>query len=151
MLIETEKRGRSPKPKQYIRFKSKRTRQRLIDVQTTSTKFAGKVPDLPLTFPVHLGGNPVGLLVLIQSDSSTYHVSAVPVFSVIVMTSPFENEISPGYSTNHVSRRSQPQWVSTNLDCIEIKQRDRPSNTFSRSQRSGQLRLGCDNESVQYW
>ena len=45
---------------------------------------------------------------------------------------------------------SQSKWVSTNLDCIEIKQRDRPSNAFSRGQRSGQLRLGCDNGSVQY-
>ena len=26
-----------------------------INVQTTSTKLAGNVPDLPLTFPVHLG------------------------------------------------------------------------------------------------
>lgn len=30
-----------------------------IDVQTTSTKLAGNVPDLPLTFPVHLRDNPV--------------------------------------------------------------------------------------------
>jgi len=34
---------------------------RSINVQTTSTKLAGNVPDLPLTFPVH-------------------HVSAAPVF-----------------------------------------------------------------------
>ena len=35
-----------------------RTDQRSINDQTTSTKFAGNVPDLPLTFPVHLSDNP---------------------------------------------------------------------------------------------
>jgi len=90
----------------------------------------------------------VSLFVLIQRYSSRYQVSAAPVFSVIVMTCPFENEISPGYSANHVSRGLRSQWVGTNLDRVEIKQRDRPSNTFSRGQRSGQFRLGCDNRSV---
>jgi hypothetical protein len=90
------------------------------------------------------------LLVPIQRDYSTYHVSVVPVFSVIVMTCPFENEISPGYNANHVSRGSQSRWMITNLDCIEIKQRDRPSHAFSRGQRSSQLRLGRDNRSGQH-
>ena len=75
-------------------------------------------------------------LVLTQRDCSTYHVSVVPDFSVIVITCPFENEISPGYNASCISSGSQPQWVITNLDCIEIKQRDCPSNAFPRGQRS---------------
>jgi len=36
----------------------------------------------------------------------TYHVSVVPLLSVIVITSPFENEISPGWNTNHVNKEA---------------------------------------------
>ena len=66
------------------------------------------------------------------------------------MTCPFSNEMSPGYNAAHISGEPQSWWASTDLNCIEIKQRDRPSNTFSRGQRSGQLRLGRDNRSVRY-
>ena len=36
-------------------------------------------------------------------NHTTYHPSVVSAFWVIVMTCPFENERSPGYSANHVS------------------------------------------------
>ena len=80
---------------QKVRNPSERIR---LFIQTTSTKLAGNVPDLPLTFPVHLGSDPVSWLVIIQRDRATYHVSVVPVFWVIVITCPFANETSPGYN-----------------------------------------------------
>ena len=54
-----EREGGRRDPNDTKGSKYEQTRQHYVNVQTISTKLAGNVPDLPLTFPFHLEGNPV--------------------------------------------------------------------------------------------